>query len=268
MNSPEKKMLVFAVIIFLAVNAGATKLAKNEINVSIDKQGYTTITENYFILFEYAGDENRFQELLQKNSSSLSSWRADYSFLYPKFESSQLIIDPSTVSIQWDEKNNSFVLNYSLKKPLPRLIKEQPRSEEWEIPDYAFINFLNSGLIEIPENNSIVFSLPSNALVDIQKINPLAIIQGNKITLTGMRANSLGLVYSVQKQIVPTVGTDFLEKILSDPATILSIMIALVLVMGLAYWKRKSIESRIENFIVNNSEIHGKEAEELEIEFE
>jgi hypothetical protein len=76
------------------------------------------------------------------------------------------------------------------------------------------------------------------------------------------------LVYSIQKQIAPDVSTGFLENILSDPTTILSIIVLLVLVVAVGYWKRETIESRIEEFVVNNSEFEGKEAEELEIEFE
>ncbi|MBN2126968.1 MAG: hypothetical protein JW703_01085, partial [Candidatus Diapherotrites archaeon] len=253
------------ILIALISSCYAVTVREHEIIVSIDKEGSASVTENYYLDFDHVFDENRFLETAKKNSSSLSAWRADYDFFYTPLTKNQENPVKSS-SIQWNEKNNMLVLNYELNEKLASIISAQPREDTWKINDSVLSSFIESGLIKIPSNTKITFEIPFNAEITTEGLENIAVIEGNKITLSGISTNFIPLIYKIQKSITPEVDTNIVEEILSNQMLMTGIALFLILLCGITFIKRKTIETKIENYIVNHSEIEGKEAEEFDLD--
>ncbi len=261
-----KKIIIKIFFLILIINSCfALTVREHEINISIDKKGIPTITEKYYLNFAYSFDENRFLEKAKQNSSSLSAWRSEY----PDWFYTQLTKDDSQIhksTIQMDEKKDLLTLTYELNEPIATIIESQPREEKWKINENIFQSFIETGLIKIPENTKIIFELPFGAKIETSKIKEFATINANKIILTGITTNSIPLIYTIQKSISPDVNSNLIEEIISNKTLLTSIILILILLTGVGYIKRKTIEKKIEKYIVEHSEIEARDAEEFELD--
>jgi hypothetical protein len=260
-----KKILSVILLITLINSCYALTIKEHEIIISLNTDGKANITENYYLEFAHSFDEQIFMEKAKQNSSSLSAWRAEYDFFYTNLTNKT---NPRIIksTIQIDEKSNILVLNYELNEALASIIEVQPREEKWKINESVFQSFIESGLIKIPKNTSIIFQIPFGARIEKKEIEQLALIEENKITLNGITTNSIPLIYIIQKSIAPDVNTNIIEELFSNQMLLISLIILILFLTGLFYIKRQTIEKKIENYIVEHSEIEGKEAEEFELD--
>ena len=256
-----KKLFFVLAILLLTLNAQATEVINLEINIDIDNSGNATITENYNLQFISPFEKKEFNDEAIANSSSVSAWQADYEFFIPHFARNTENINSSSITYDNEAQRLTFV--YTLKEPLASLIEQEQRSDLFEINDREFFSFNKSGTIVIPENTEIRINLPSNTQINRDELPSKAVITGSSILLTGIQSNSLNISYIFLKPIAPT-GLQLVEGI-SNTYVILGPLIILILLIVVV--RRQSIEKRIEDYLVEHSEIKSRPPKE-EIDFD
>lgn len=258
-----RKTLIFCILAAFALPAGALGVEKLGITVNVDGQGYASITENYQISFISDFEFNDFKESAKRNASSLSSWQATHDFFKPHFgETAGNSI--MTSSITFDEVSRTVILRYSLQEKFAALERSEQRTDFFVVPDSRLAAFNTGGTIVVPDNTRIDVMLPQNSEVDVSSLPEKVEVAGNRVSLGGIQSNSVEIRYSVLKPIAPS-SNDILQGI--SGIYILAPVIALLLA-GI-YVKRQEIEKRIEDYLVEHSEIKPRGAEdELSLDLE
>lgn len=257
-----KKAAILLSIILLGNFAAALRVEKLDTQVSIDGQGFASVTENYILGFISDFEFNDFKKSAQRNTSSLSAWKSDYNFFTPHFAGSTGNTIISSF-ITFDEGSKTLTLKYALQKKFANLQSSEQRSDTYAVPDSQLAEFNVGGTIVIPENTTIIIMPPANSEVDATKLpDKVRVINGNQIVLSGIQSNSLNVQYNVLKPIAPT--SDDLFSGISN-TYILAPLVALIII-GI-YVKRDEIEEKVEDYLVEHSEIKPRESEEMEIDF-
>jgi uncharacterized protein YegJ (DUF2314 family) len=261
-----KKISWLAVfLVFLAVVSSANAsiiLAKHDITVDIDDEGYGQFTEKYDLVinrFEIAA----FLQAVEENGKNIMKWRNDYDFIYPRIGSSN---DLKTIDFFFDEENSVLEINYTWKYPLAVKEREEARTIKWYIPDSAFSNFIQGTTIKVEPNQLIKLVLPEKVRVDREEISSEISVQGNIMYIQDFTGSRLSIYYSTDKPIAPAFDTELiLRNLLQNPLVQLSFIILAVLLVVL-YINRKPFITRIENYILENSQLAPPEEEEVELE--
>lgn len=260
MDNMKKACIILSLLLF-AATAQALKVDSLDITLDMDEQGSATINENYTLQFSSGFEFDEFKKKARENLASLSSWMADFDFFYPHFgEVAGGKLSYSFVT--FDDRTRTLSLEYRLEEKLAKLVREEQRTDYYAIPDAKLQAFNEGGAISIPENTSIRIKLPSNAEIDterlpenIQKISP------SQIVLKGIQSNSISISYKMNKPIAPK-GDSLIQGI---PNTYLLASIAAIALI-LLYLKREEIESRVEDFLVEHSEIKNMPEEEIDLD--
>lgn len=257
----KKALLALAVLLF-ATGAHALKIEHLDIAVSVDQNGWAKFTENYSLAFSSPFEADNFKEKSKKNAASLSAWTSDYNFFYAHFANASNGKPDSRIT--FDEKSGIITLSYTLDQQFARPLSEGQRASFFVIDDKQFSSFIDAGAIAIPENTTIVISLPASSEVDSSSVlPPKSDLTYGQLTIRGIQTNSFKMLYRVIKPIAPR-GNDFFESI--SGAYQLIIPLLALLAIG-TYFKREKIEQKIEAFIVEHSEIKARDNEE-EFDFE
>ena len=255
-----KKLFFVLGVLLLALNVNALEVVNLEIVIDLDDSGNAIIQENYNLQFISPFEKEDFNVESIANSSSVSAWQADYEFFIAHFARTTENINLS--SITYDNEAQKLTFEYSLKEPLASLIEQGQRADSFEINDREFFAFNESGTIVIPDNTEIRINLPSNTQINSNELPSKAIITGSSILLTGIQSNSINISYTLLKPIAPTAQ---LFEGISNIYVILGPLLILVLLVVLV--RRQSIEKRIEDYLVDHSEIKSRAPRE-EIDFD
>ncbi len=257
-----KKALLALAVLLVASGAHALRVGHLDIAVAIDQNGWAKFTENYSLAFSSPFEADDFKEKGRKNAASLSAWTSDYNFFYAHFASSANGKPDSRIT--FDEKAGTITLGYTLSQQFARPISEGQRASFFVIDDKQFSNFVEAGAISIPENTTIVITLPSSSEVDSGSVlPPRSDLAYGQLTIRGIQTNSFKILYRVVKPIAPS-GNDFFGGIFGAYQLIIPVLA--LLAIG-TYLKRDEIEKKIEAFIVEHSEIKERESDE-ELDFE
>jgi len=250
-----------AIMMILLMSHGASGLRVEQLNVQIDvdSQGFASITENYTMGFISEFEFNEFKDSAQGNAASLGAWEADYNFFGPHFLSSGNQLTSSAIT--FDESSKTLTLKYGLVRTFAQLESSGQRVDTYSIPDSRLQEFNIAGTIVIPENTTITIRLPANSEVDASQLPAQARVNGNQIILNGIQSNSISIDYSVLKSIAPR--SDDLVQGISN--TYIFAPIIALLMVGV-YLRRDEIEKRIEDYLVEHSEIKPRESEEIDID--
>ncbi len=252
-----KKIIIILVLLILASNVNAIKVNNFDVQIQIDSEGKAEITEYYSLGFSSPFEEREFTQKATEYSSNLSVWQAELEFFFPHFE--EIAGNTRTqTAITFDDVTKILTLQYGLNEPLARLISEEQRTDLFIIDSKQWAAFKEAGAIVIPENTSIKITVPINSEIDATKLPSQASINNNEIYLTGIQSNSINIEYKVLKPIAPSGGELF--QGLSDIYLILIPILVVALIIG--YFKRDEIDSRVESFVVENSEIKRRETED------
>lgn len=260
-----KKTIIFCILILLSLNATAIEVQQHLIEVELNEDGFAKIIEKYELRFEDILEIDSFNKKAQQNSSSILAWRADFEFFAPRFENSNNRIIRSSIS--YEEIARTLILEYELEKPLASILKDEPREILFSISGQQLNFFIEEGLIVIPHNTQITITTPINAQI-LGHNSPAQIpINNNTVFLSGISTSHIDIRYIISKPISTTVNSlELIQEFFSTSSNIIIIVIVLLLIVGI-FWKKDRISKKIEDYIVEHSEIeHSGTEEEIELE--
>lgn len=261
-------------LLLLAGLGQAATITQHAINIDVDSQGYGHVTEQFVFLFNSESELLDFRNQAQRLGADLGAWQSFDSNITNYIGA----IKPGSGRIGYEEKEGDRMvkLEYQTEEPLFKKV-ETGRQTEYSVDSSAFQSFQKGSVYVIPSNIKIVFNLPKQANIqtdslkpEIEDPNSIQQIQNEKrIFWTGHLSISgnLGLNFTLEKQIAPGASlTQTLKTMIENRQAYLLAAVLLILASA-AYFKRKTIREKIENYLVQHSEIeHTKESEEIEIE--
>jgi hypothetical protein len=270
----KRFLWLFAVLLTMASIAHAATVTQHAIQVDVDTQGFGHITEKFIYSFDTEQQLIAFRSQAQKLGANLDAWRS-YDSTITNYVGA---IRPGSGRIGYEEtEGDRFVkLEYTTAAPLFTKT-ETARQTEYSIDSRSFASFQQGSVYVIPSNTKIIFSLPKQATIQLDSLKPeiedpntiqqtqteKRIFWAGHLTISG----NLGLTFTLDKQIAsPTSLTQTLKTMIENRQAY-GIAAVILVIASLVYFKRKSIQGKIENYLVEHSEIeHTKESEELEIE--
>lgn len=255
-----KKFLPLLVLFLLLANAAALEVNNRTIQISIDKQGYAHIIENYFLRFSHPFEFEQFKTEAEENKSSLLAWGADFNWFYPHF-GDRIGTSAPKYYVTFDESERLLTLDYTLTERFANLESEEARETFWKISDRRLSEFEKQGLIVIPENTTMSITLPPEAEINLAKLSSNAKVEGNTVMLHAISTNYINLQYSISKPIASVDSYEIIQNLLTGSENILIIAV-LIVIAALVFWRRRGISERIEKYIIEHSEIESKEPEE------
>ncbi len=275
MNDSMKRFLkLLLALMAMASFAHAATLTQHVIQINVDAQGFGQVTEKFVFLFDSERELIEFRSQAQKLGANLDAWRS-YDASITNYVGS---IRPGTGRIGYEEKegDRQVKLEYQTQSPLFTKI-ETGRQTEYSVDSSVFEFFRKGSVYVIPSNTKIIFSLPKQANIKIESLKPeiedpndIQQAQTQKrVFWAGHRSISgnLGLAFSMEKQIAPATSLTQSIKTMIENRQAYGLAALLLVIASLAYFKRKSIQEKIENYLIQHSEIeHSKESEEIEIE--
>ncbi len=270
----KKFVVLVLVFCFIIPAVNSLSVSENLIEILVDDMGNAKITEKYELSF-FAGERASFAQTASENKSSIDAWRADFSWFGPHFGEIRGGNKIHDVSISYGENSVSF--EYGLDG-IASIEDDTLRETSWKLNENVFQNFISGGQISIPENTKIRFQFFP---IDVAKISAddlpqeATLLGPNIVELQGINRTSINIKYTVTKPIVPE-GLDLFSlirgiviEIISDYNLLVLSSLFLLIVFGGAYIKRKEISGRVQEYIVDNSELEtGIPEEEIEVEIE
>jgi hypothetical protein len=247
----------FAMIFFAGLaDAQYYTISSHTIDISIDEDGFALISEKFYLQFP---NEFQLKEFMKKNEEigiSLDGWKTFDSRIHTYIgKESEL----NRAEVNFVENVERYLeIKYSLNTAIAEKKAEIGRLIEFSLQNKAFDQFLLGGVRIIPENTTITIRLPNFA--EIQKpVKPEGTVTINQVIWQGYKStNVMELNYKLVKQIASISLVDSTNAIIKSPWFILFVTVAAIISIGIAI-KRKIISEKIENYIVENSELSGKE---------
>jgi len=251
-------VLVFLFLVLLAPGAIAQRydITWHSIDIKIDAKGFAMVTERFFLQFPNDFQLSLFREESEKNGVSLFAWKSFDDRIHTYIGEEKELDNAQVGFVENSEKY--LEITYGLKNPITHATAETTRRTEFRLKENFFRQFLLGELFIIPDNAVIRLELPSQA--EIQgKVKPEAKVEGGIITMQGYKSsNVLEVRYRVWKQIASFDLQQAMQGFLTSELMLLLAAVAFALAI-LAYAKRREISQRIENYIVEHSEIKPKE---------
>jgi len=260
----KKLALILLFSIMLAGTAFAYNLSKQEFEIKVDDKGFGVITEKYYFTFLGSEDLNAFMQAVKKNGQDLLVWQVFDERINPYFETPEII---SLIGFSFDPKTNVLELKYSTDNQIAQKAVEDPRSTTWRLKPGFLQKFEQGTLIIVPKSIKISIEFPQAAELKTELLPPTVQTTKNSLLLNNVRVNSLNIQYVIPKPIAQTISLSEIIDWLKNTGLIYVILAALIVLGVVAVIKRKSISERIENYLVEHSEISSREEEE-EIEIE
>lgn len=265
-------IFLLVILVFCTGIAQASSLTQHSVDIEVGQDGFGKVTEKFVFLFESQNELEQFREQARKIGADLDAWRAFDNNITNYIGT----IKEASIGYEETEGDRQVKLEYQTAEPL-FFVNETARQTDYSLDSRAFESFRKGSIYIIPSNTKIIFSLPKNAKLNIASLKPsiedrTAIERARaekRIFWIGHLSISgdLGLSYRIEKQIVPSVSlTQALESMIeSGDASFLAAIILVLL--GMTYFKRKSIQKKIESYLIEHSVLeHKKETDEIEIE--
>lgn len=259
-----KKSAAVLALVFLSSQVLALQLQSHLIEMEVDEGGKAKVIEKYTLLFLDTNEKILFKERAERNSSSILAWKADFEFFYPRFESQENRVLRSTVS--YEQEKNTLLVEYELENPLMTLLEDKPRETRFNFSGKQLNAFIKEGLIVIPSNTLISITLPQRTQIAGEALPTQVEVNENKILIKPISTSHLTIEYIISKPISTRVNSlEIIREFFSNSSNVL-IIVAALFAIGIIYWKKDKIEEKIENYIVEHSEIErGERDEEIEL---
>ncbi len=251
----KKKILTgfFALILLLTPVVGRG-ISLHSIDITTDETGQGHVVEHYYFTFDNAKQLERMRSDARRLGADIAAWRAFDQNIYPHIGQ----IKPGTGKIGFEEKEGDrFVtIEYETRTPLFSKV-ESPRKTSFQLDSGLLSAFQTGSVYTIPPNTKLILTVPRNAKFDSTKINPMPEInfEANRFIWSGY-LNTTGnfeFEYYTEKQIAPSISvSQSLQSFISTNE--FKLLFAMVLLaMGFVYFKRNSIQKKIEKYVIDNS---------------
>ena len=255
----KRNLLAAFILLLFSLNCFSQfyVISNHAIEISVDVQGSAQVSERFFLRFQNQEQLLGFREKASEIGVSLDGWKAYDARLQPYIGRG----DVAAIKVAFVENSTTYLeMTYALQTPLMKKTSETSRVIEYAITPQAFDSFLSGSLWVIPENTAIAINLPPEAELQ-QPIEPEAEVSGNSVTWSGYKnSNKLTLNYRIFKQIASfDFGEAFQQLMQSDWFWV--VVVAICAVSLVLFWKRGAIGGRIENYIIEHSDLSEEEEE-------
>lgn len=249
-------IILIAISVFLVSNASALSysIINHTIEISVNETGNANIIEKFHFYFPSIAQLEEFKQTSENIGLDLEEWEALDSKITAHIGKDRYAI--KNISGGFNESSESLEIRYSLLEPIMEKIDETSRVVKYSLKANAFSASFDAGdLWEIPVNTTIRVILPTNA--ELTKTpSPKASVFENIIAWEGYTtSNKLELEYELIKEIAPSFDIAKFLLNLTSSNLFIPVIAVLVIIVGIVYWKRNEINSRIENYVVEHSEI-------------
>lgn len=260
-------MIIIAILMLSGIsNAVVYDISNHVISIDLDGLGNAKIEERYYLNFPNTYQIEEFRQKSNQLGIDLDAWKEFDQRIQPSIGT---ISDLIKGNITFTEKENIYLqLSYEIKEPITQKLNETSRITEHLVKTTKYFqNFNNGDIWIIPENTTLLFKIPLNSKIDDSiKPTPKTYMNEGKqiIEYTGyISSNELTIKYTFWKQIAPTLNIQqFFQEIQNSGIGMILIVIILIL-LGIGYMKREIITEKIENYIIEHSELN-EEIEEKE----
>ncbi|HLC36435.1 MAG TPA: hypothetical protein VJK05_02405 [archaeon] len=256
----KKKIFLISLIFMILFSSLAFSLSLNQniISVSIGKDGSASFIENYFLRLSEL-EKEELKKNLEANGKDLIKWQDSYDFFFPHFSEKNEL---TSINIVFDEANQVLQLAYASNRPFAQKEREEARFSQWVVPDSIFRKFITGTTIVIPENTLIALTLPDEGYFNRDELRSEIKIEGDSLKIIGFQGSGLRITYNVDKPIARFNTNEFIQTFFDSPLTQTVAAIILVALIAL-FFNREKVSKKIENFIVEHSELEQFEEEEL-----
>ncbi|GEM_PF-2355921 len=265
----NKTPFLAAVLLLLVLPAvSARSISQHSIQIEAEENGDAYITEQYFLSFDNSTELALMRARAREIGADIQGWQNFDAAIFPHIG----IIKPGSGKIGFEEKEGDrFVkIEYVTRDPL-FISEETSRRTTFHLDSRQFASFQTGSVYTISTNTKIVFLIPRQAGFNEANINPEAEInyEAKRFVWSGYRVSTgnLEFGYWLEKQIAPSIG---ISSLLQDllPTSEFKILLAIGLLgMGMIYFKRNSLQQKIEKYLIENSSLE-KETDEQKIELE
>lgn len=256
----SRNFLIAFIALLFALNCSSQAyiISEHSIKIDVDAQGNAQVTERFFLQFHDQQQLLAFREKSKEIGVRIEGWEAYDEKLHPYIGQQDEI---ATSKVSFIENDSTFLeMTYSLKSTLMEKKRETTRVIEYSILSKFFNYFISGSLWVIPQNTTIAVNLPPGAELQ-QPIEPEAEVSGNSVTWSGYKNSSkMTLNYRMFKQIASFDFGAVLQQLMKSDLFWVLIAIALIVCAAL-FLKRKSISNKIENYIVERSDLSKEEEE-------
>ena len=261
----EKILLaVCALLLAAAACAQTYEVSSHSITIEVDGEGFAKVSEKFFLKFPNSYQMERFLEKSRELGSSLESWKAFDSTIYTHIGSTADVINGIVKPLEKEGKNYYLEISYELSSAIMKKKSETSRMINYALAENVLSEFFSGNLLVIPKGTTIKFVLPKSIEIR-ERPQPEAVLDGSNVTWSGYKsANAFILEYVYWRQIAPSVEISMLFYSLitsKDLPLILGVLLILALVL---YWKKKVIAAKIENYVVEHSDLSKGEHEKEE----
>lgn len=256
----DKKFIRIAVLIAISVflisnvNALSYSIINHTIEISVNETGNADVVERFQFYFPSIAQLEEFKQTSENIGLDLEKWENLDSEITAYIGKDRYTI--KNISGGFNESSESLEIKYSLLEPIMEKIGETSRVVKYSLKANAFSASFDAGdLWEIPVNTTVRVTLPNNA--ELTKIpSPEASVFENIIAWEGYTtSNKLELEYELIKEIAPSFDIAKFLLGLTSSNLFIPVIAVLAIILGIVYWKRNEINSRIENYVVEHSEI-------------
>lgn len=254
----KKLFLTLIILLFLITNSFAAisyGVWLHNIDIDINPDGEAEISEKFYLFFNSENDRLAFRELRNEFGSNFTQWEEFNSRFKTTIGGEKAV----NKKINYSEGEDNFLqITYSLVDPLMALGKETSLISEYSIKANYLNNLYESGLWVIPENTRISIILPAGAETR-ETVKPQATIldystNRKQILWEGYKSsNELNLKYFIWKKIDPIFDLNKIANFIFKTQEGLILLVILVLIIVILVWKRKTISSKIEDFVEANT---------------
>ena len=256
----RKILVLIAVLLFFSTAyAQVYTHTLHSIEITVDKEGRAAVVERFFLVFPNARQLLDFRDKSTELGVDLQKWNEFDSKIYPHIGAKE---DVRNAFISLIEEPQKYLeLRYALADPLMTKAGETSRIVTYALDDGQFREYDTGSFIVIPQSTIISIILPTPIEI-VGTISPDATFANNTVTWTGYKStNNLALKYNLFKQIASQfeVSKAISGFLASDYSTI--VLIALLAVIITLYMKRRKIAGRMENYIIEHSELAPKTEE-------
>ncbi len=245
-------------ILFILVLAGVSSanilhISENHIYIDIKENGATSIKERYYLYFPTEENRNQVLKLNEDLGVELSKWNKENEMIKTHLGPAK---NAKVIFVEDKENNLAYLeLKYELKEPIVIKKNETTRNKTFYLNKKYFEGFKVGTVWVIPDNMAISIILPINATIK-SKVQPQAEILMNgkrqEVLWKGyISTTELYLEYSVLKKINIDIS-QIVENYRKSKYFIPSLAVLAVLII-IGVIKRKDIEKKIEDFIIENS---------------
>ena len=243
-----------------AAFAQAYEIQKHEISVTLGDAGETSVVEKYYLDFPNNFQLEKFKQKSEELGIDIQKWTDFDPDIRVYIGNTEDVLNGV---LSFDGEKKYLQLSYDLATPIVAKTDETGRITTFELKKSVLKDFRAGDTTVIPAGTTIKITFPKNSEI-VEPVQPAAKISGNSIEWTDTRSNAISLSYNVFKEIAPQFELSMLLRGVFASNVFPLFVVFILIASAIVYSKRKSVVERIENYIVEHSNLEEETFEQEE----